>query len=138
MLFAVMAEIATLTERLQITGPIVAGVMIKMRRRQHDLHLFERCIVLIGWPIDVLAAVIPPEFVKRIKPTAITEMMDRLTMRPATLLATTASTIKTHRRAKLGPVDRIETGRWSKGAEIPDNPNGVDATVSAASADYVT
>ena len=45
MLFAVMAEMATLTERLQITGPIVAGVMIKMRRRQHDLHLLERCIV---------------------------------------------------------------------------------------------
>lgn len=23
------------------------------------------------------------------------------------------------------------TGRWSKGAEFPDNPDGVDATVSA-------
>ena len=42
-----MAEMATLTERLQITGPIVAGVMIKMRRRQHDLHLLERWLILL-------------------------------------------------------------------------------------------
>ncbi|MEM9670702.1 MAG: hypothetical protein AAF950_17440 [Pseudomonadota bacterium] len=62
----------------------------------------------MGWPIDVLTPVISPKLVERIELAAITEMMDHLTMRPATLLAMTISTIKSHRRAKLGPVDRIE------------------------------
>ena len=36
---AAVKKMAALTERLQITGPVVDRVMIEMRRRSHDLHL---------------------------------------------------------------------------------------------------
>ena len=37
MLLAVMQHVASLAERLEVPEPVVAGVMVEMRGREHDL-----------------------------------------------------------------------------------------------------
>ncbi len=71
-----MAKMTALTERLQIAQPVVAGVVIEMRRRQHDPHFLERRILTVVGPGDRLASIIPPKLILWVKPAAITEMME--------------------------------------------------------------
>ena len=107
MLPAIMAQMTTLTERFQIAGSVVAGVVIEMRRGQHHLHPFHRRIVPIGWPVDLPAPIISPELVDGIEPPTITEMMDGPTVGSTTLLTAPAGAIEPHCRAELLPIDRV-------------------------------
>ena len=43
-LFTIVKHVATLTKGLQISHPVIGGVMVKVRRRQHDLGLANRVV----------------------------------------------------------------------------------------------
>lgn len=59
MLVSVMAKMAALAKRFQITEPVVAGIMIKMCRRQDDLGALEGVVSVVA--LDRPPLPVPPD-----------------------------------------------------------------------------
>ncbi len=110
MLLPVMAEMAALTERLQIARPVVGRIVIHMRRRQDHLGLPELSpIVTKINPVDRPALSVPPDLLVRIEPAPIAEMADHLAVGTIAALASPPCPLEPDHPAEFAPVDRIET-----------------------------
>ena len=103
-----MDHVAALAETLQVALPVVARIMIEMRRRQDDAGLSERHRILDIRPSYWPAPTITPRVARGVEPTTIGQATDSLTMRPTASLADATSALEAHASADLRPVDRVE------------------------------
>jgi hypothetical protein len=91
MLFAIVQHVAALTKRAQIARPIVAGIVVEMRRGQKDFGGAQIRVVIpydgFGEPRQRSPPAIAPYLGVFIPPAAVAEMHHRSTMRAAALLA---------------------------------------------------
>ena len=109
MLGPVMQQMAPLAERLDVAVPAAAvrGVVVEMRRRQHDLGRPARLLLGRGRAGDLAAAAITPGLARLVPPAAIAQMAHHLAVRPPTGLAAALGAHEPHPAADLRPVDRV-------------------------------
>ena len=108
MVRSIMDHVAALAETFQVALPVVARIMIEMRRRQDDAGLSERHRLLDIRPSRWPAPTITPRVARGVEPATIGQATDSLTMRPAASLADTTGALEAHASADLRPVDRVE------------------------------
>jgi hypothetical protein len=96
MVRTIVDHVAALAEALEITQPVIARVMIEVRRRQYDAgsphlrHLLE--VGPPGWP----AAAIAPGVSRGIEPTSIRQTANGDAMRPTAPLANAGCALEAH------------------------------------------
>ena len=113
MVRTIMDHVAALTQAFQVALPVVARIMIEMRRRQDDAGLPERHRLLDIRPSRWPAPAAAPGVAHRVEPTAIGQAADGLSVRPAAPLADTTGALETHASADLRPVDRVEPAQFT-------------------------
>jgi hypothetical protein len=113
MVRSIMNHVAALAETLQVALPVVARIMIEMRRRQDDAGLSERHRILDIRPSRWPAPTITPRVARGVEPATIGQATDSLAMRPAASLADTTGALEAHPSADLRPVDRIKPAQFT-------------------------
>jgi len=109
----IMDHVAALTQAFQVALPVVARIMIEMRRRQDDAGPPEGHRLLDIRPSCWPAPAAAPGVAHRVEPTAIGQAADGLSVRPAAPLADTSGALETHASADLRPVDRVEPAQFT-------------------------
>jgi hypothetical protein len=109
-LLTVVKHVATLTQGLQISQPIIGGIMVKVRSRQRYPGCANSYVVAHSSSKagQSLSASIAPGPLVFIPPPTIAYMLDLTAMRPAAPLAPPLGSLKPDHRRKLRPVDRIK------------------------------
>ena len=108
-LFAVMQDVTSLAERGEVPWAVVRRIVIEMGGCQNHAGRAGSGRVALGLqtPYRPSLAIAPcvPFFVP---PTAVSEVLDRLAVRPAAMLAPSLGTPEPDRGRQLAPVDRIK------------------------------
>jgi hypothetical protein len=97
----IVDQMAPLAQALEIAQPVIARVMIEVRRRQDDAgspHL--RRLLEVGppgWPATAIA----PSASRGIEPTSIRQTANGDAMRPTAPLANAGSALEAHAPADL-------------------------------------
>jgi hypothetical protein len=113
MIHLVVHEVAPLTKTLQIAKLVMRRVVVQMSGTQEYECLPHRdCFLDIG-PIGKLAAPSSPSPLRGIKPPAVTQAPDHLSMRAPACLALSACKRETHLSANFLPVCRVETTEFA-------------------------
>src|SRR5271169_2080689 len=107
MVRAIVDHMAALAEAFQVALPVVARIMIEMRRRQDDAGLPELYRLLDIRPSRRPTAAVTPRMAHSVEPAAIGQATDGLSMRPAAPLADTTGALEAHASTDLWPVDRV-------------------------------
>jgi len=109
-LLTVVKHVATLTQGLQISQPIIGGIMVKVRSRQRHPGCANSYVVAHSSSKagQSPSASIAPGPLVFIPPSTIAYMLDLTAMRPAAPLAPPLGSLKPDHRRKLRPVDRIK------------------------------
>ena len=113
-----MQHMTALTKALQIGEPVVGGIVIQMRCRQHDAGQTEMHRVDQVGPARLPSAPVPPGPCGLIEPAPVREATDSREMRPAASLTTATGTLESNTPAQRCPVRRIER------AELRTNRHG--------------
>jgi hypothetical protein len=101
MVRAIVDQMAALAQALEIAQPVIARVMIEVRRRQDDAgapHL--RRLIEVG-PPGGPAAAIAPGMSDGIEPTSIRQTPNSDAVRPPAPLANAGSALEAHAPADL-------------------------------------
>ena len=110
MLGAVVQHVTALAERREVAGRVVGGVVVSVRRRQHDArqaHLPEQ--VFGDEPmVQAAPASVTPRSGLRIPPAAVGEHPDAVQVRPAAILAAGTRAPEADDVRELRPVDGVE------------------------------
>ena len=109
-LLAVVKHMATLAQGLQISQPVIGGIMVKVRSRQRHPGCANSYVVAhssskAGQSASTSIAPGPLVFVP---PSTVAQVPDLTAMRPAAPLAPPLGSLKPDHRRKLRPVDRIK------------------------------
>jgi hypothetical protein len=109
-LLTVVNHMATLAQGLQISQPVIGGIMVKVRGRQRHPGCSNSDVVthLSSKAGQSPSASIAPGPFVFIPPPTIAQMLDLTAMRPAAPLAPAFSSLEPDHRRKLRPVDRIK------------------------------
>ena len=107
MLFLVVKHMATLAQGLQISQPVIGGIMVKVRSRQRHPGCANSNAVAHSSSKAASASIAPGPLVF-IPPSTIAQMPDLTAMRPAAPLAPALGSFKPDHRRKLRPVDGIK------------------------------
>ena len=94
MVRSIMDHVAALAETFQVALPVVARIMIEMRRRQDDAGLSERHRLLDVRPSRWPAPTITPRVACGVEPAAIGQAADGLTVPPSASLADTTGALE--------------------------------------------
>src|ERR1700738_268962 len=101
MVRSIVDQMAPLAQALEIAQPVIARVMIEVRRCQDDAGLPHlRCFLEIGPPRRPAAA-ISPGVSRGIEPTSIRQTANGDAMRPTAPLANAGSALEAHAPADL-------------------------------------
>ena len=106
-LLTVVKHMATLTQGLQISQPVIGRIMIKVRGRQRHPG-FTNSDVAGNVPGKAAAASVAPGPFVVIPPSTIAQMLDLTAMRSAAALASAFGSLEPDHRRKLWPVDGIK------------------------------
>jgi hypothetical protein len=101
MVWPVVKHVAALAETLEIAPPVIARVVIEVRRRQDNTGSSQLCGCLEVRPPRRPASAIPPSATGRIEPTSIGQTPDCLSMRPAASLTNPGGALETDSPADL-------------------------------------
>ncbi len=109
MLRTVVQQVAPLTESSEVRGRVVAGVVVAVGGRKHDLRHSDSSDLLGGWQAaQSLASSVPPHAGRSVPPAAVTQVNDTMSVwSTATFAAPAGSTEADHDR-ELRPIDWVE------------------------------
>jgi hypothetical protein len=113
MMWSVVDEMAALAEALEISQPVVLGVMVKMRRGKNDPGLAQMDRLYEVGPARGSATVVAPGLGGAVEPAAIRQAPNDLAVWPAASLANAAGPLESHPPADVGPVARIEPTQFT-------------------------
>jgi len=105
-LLAVVKHMATLAQGLQISRPVVGGIMVKVRSRQRHSGCANSDVV--SRKTQSPSTSVAPGPLVFIPPSTVAQVPDLTAMRPATPLAPPLGSPEPDHRRKLRPVDRIK------------------------------
>jgi hypothetical protein len=108
MKWPVMDHMAALTKALEIAQSVVGGIMIQVRRGQHNARSASRNQPQQVWPARQPATAIAPSLLDGIEPSPIRQTTDQMSMRPTAALAPAAGTFKPYPMTEFLPVRRIQ------------------------------
>ena len=104
----VMQHVAPLAQAPQVGEPVIGGIVVEMRRGQHDTGQTNiRNLDEVG-PSRRAAAPVPPCRFSLIKPAPVRQAPDLGHVRPAASLAPTAGAYKSDMSAQRWPVRWVE------------------------------
>ena len=117
----VMLQVAALTKRCQVSWVVVAGVLVEMRRSEHDKgcgqgrdheasqrRLPRSKLGQVRQSPRSPAAVVAPALFVGVPPKALGSDDNVMSVWPPAALATTASAIEADHLRQFPPVDRVE------------------------------
>jgi hypothetical protein len=104
----VVKHMATLAKGLQISQPVIGGIMVKVRSRQRHPGCANSDVVAHSSAGQSPSASIAPGPFVFVPPSTIAQMLDLTAMRPAAPLAPAFGSLKPDHCRKLRPVDRIK------------------------------
>jgi hypothetical protein len=105
-LLAVVKHMATLAQGLQISRPVIGGIMVEVRSRQRHPGCANSDVV--SRKTQSSSASIAPGPLVFVPPSTVAQVPDLTAMRPAAPLAPPLGSLKPDHRRKLRPVDRIK------------------------------
>jgi hypothetical protein len=104
MIWTIVDDVATLTEALEIAPPVIAGVVIEVRRCEYYAGLsYLRRLYKIGPPCTPTPRV-PPSVAGGIEPTPIGQTANSPSMRATASLTNPSGALKAHAPADLRPI----------------------------------
>ena len=109
----VVKQMAALAEASQIARPVVAGIVIKVRRGEHNTGLANSCCLNHVWPSCHPPAIIAPGVPVRVEPPAVGQAPNSFAVRPAAFLAQATSPLEPHKSAEFWPVYRVKPAHRS-------------------------
>lgn len=132
MLPCVVAHVASLAERGQVTRAVVAGVVVEMRTGQDHAGAAERQgrrdACQAGLCADhgrgarqrpyPPAPAITPAGAGVVPPGAIAQMHDVAPVRPSAMLALPLGAVEADQRGQLTPVDRVEPAMFARDRHV--------------------
>src|SRR5215472_8159001 len=109
MVRAIVDHVAALAQALDISQPVIARVMVEMRRRQDDASSpHPRSLLKIG-PSRRPAAAVAPGVTRGIEPASVGQTVNRLAVGPSASLANTVGALETYAATDLRPVAGIKS-----------------------------
>jgi hypothetical protein len=108
MIRRVVKHVAALAEALEITQPVVGGIMIEVRGGQYDPRGAPRNHRQQVRPARPPAMAIAPGLLDGIEPSSVRQTANQMRMRPAAALAPAAGALKPNPMAEFLPVRRIK------------------------------
>jgi hypothetical protein len=105
-LLTVVKHMATLAQGLQISRPVIGGIMVEVRSRQRHSGCARSDVV--SRKSQRPSAPIPPSPLVFIPPSPVAQVPDLTAMRPAAPLAPALGSLEPDHCRKLRPVDRIK------------------------------
>src|SRR5215207_5875538 len=109
MLRPVVQHVAALTERLEVLGSVVGGVVIEMRADQNHACCSDSPLPQPErGPREWSAFSVAPLLPVAIPPAPIAQVADRMSMRTAAPFAFALRSFEADHGRKLGPVDGVE------------------------------
>ena len=108
MLGSVVHHVASLAERGEVAGAVVAGIVVQMRARDiHPRGANDRRDIAIRYA-DATSPPVPPMPVIGVPPATVSEVEDARAMRTPAMLAPALGAAEPDQPRQLGPIDWVE------------------------------
>ena len=108
MLGSIVDHMASLAQRSEVAGAVVAGIMVQVRARGVHPGGADDCGDVAIRYSDATSPPVPPVPAIGVPPATVAEVEDASAMRTPAMLATAFGAAEPDQPRQLGPIDRVE------------------------------